>query len=414
MLTPTNLLRIDRDVTFEPGIYFLPDGLHITASDLTVDGNGATLVGTGQEGRGISIIGQHGVTIRNITLLNYRHGIYAAEACQLAIEHCAVHQTAELAANSAFLNIWRPVEQAYGGGILLHRVEDALLTGNDLQHQMNGLLAYHSRYLKLENNIANHCSGFGFYFHDTHASLVVDNCADFCCRYQPRGQEQGHMGADSAGFLLVAGSSNNVFQRNQARMCGDGFFLAGLSPDGKRRGCNDNLFEGNDGSYSPNNAFEATFSRGNTFWNNRANHSAYGFWLGFSSDNVVETNQIVSNRQAGLAVENGAGFIVRNNTIHSNGHGILMWSRHVPAFAAAAPANVTCADWLIERNDLELNGKAIRVAANQDHGVEPLHVAAAAAPHPRDHVIRKNTFRSNAVNVEVLDADNVVFEGNVV
>lgn len=209
MLTPTNLLRIDRDVTFEPGIYFLPDGLHITASDLTVDGNGATLVGTGQEGRGISIIGQHGVTIRNITLLNYRHGIYAAEACQLAIEHCAVHQTAELAANSAFLNIWRPVEQAYGGGILLHRVEDALLTGNDLQHQMNGLLAYHSRYLKLENNIANHCSGFGFYFHDTHASLVVDNCADFCCRYQPRAQEQGHMGADSAGFLLVAGSSNN-------------------------------------------------------------------------------------------------------------------------------------------------------------------------------------------------------------
>ena len=54
-----------------------------------------------------------------------------------------------------------------------------------------------TRVLLAEDNVANHCSGFGFHFSDYHHNLVLDNSAAFCFRYQPRGTDLGHMGSDS-------------------------------------------------------------------------------------------------------------------------------------------------------------------------------------------------------------------------
>ena len=176
-----------------------------------------------------------------------------------------------------FLDIWLPADKAYGGGILLWEVSNSRLTENDLSHQMNGLLTYNCRDLTVIGNLANYCSGFGFHLYNTCDSLFEDNYADFCCRYEPRGERYGHIGADAAGFLIVYSSCRNVFRSNYARLGGDGFFLAGLTPDFKPVGCDDNLFESNDGSFSPNIAFEATFSRGNRYLNNFANHCNYGY-----------------------------------------------------------------------------------------------------------------------------------------
>jgi parallel beta-helix repeat protein len=93
--------------------------------------------------------------------------------------------------NTLFLDIWLPAEKAYGGGILLCRVKESLIAENDLQHQMNGLLAYHCRYLTVRSNVANYSSGFGFHLYDTSDSLYEDNYADFCCRYEPRASATG-------------------------------------------------------------------------------------------------------------------------------------------------------------------------------------------------------------------------------
>lgn len=413
MVTPTNGMIIIHDTILEPGVYFLPDGISIATDGVTLDGNGAHIIGSGRTGRGVSVAGHDDVTIRNLNVQSYRHGIYAERCQRLTVEACRVRDSAELPPNSEFLDIWRPVERSYGSGILLHQVEDSRVVSNDLQHQMNGLLTYSCQHLLVEGNVANYCSGFGFHFSDSHHNLVLDNSADFCCRYQARGIGGGHLGADSAGFLLVRGSSRNVLQRNSARLGGDGFFLAGLTPDGEHLGCNDNLFEHNDGSYSPNNAFEATFCDGNVFWSNRANHSNYGFWLGFSANCVVESNQMDGNRQAGLAVENGFGFVVRDNVIAGNGHGILMWSRYVPRFISRLPRHNTCYDWLIESNELNGNGKAIRVAANQDHGTRPLNGAPAVAPHPHDYTIRNNQLRRNTINFDMSNDKMVMAENKL-
>lgn len=410
MIVPSDGMSITEDAIFQPGTYLLPNGITLAADNITLDGNGALLLGHERNGRGVTLKGRRGVTIRNLGLQQYKHGIYA-QGCQgLTIDACRITSSAEVEANTIFLDIWLPVEEAYGGAILLHEVADSHVLNNDLQHQMNGLLTYQCRELTVRGNVANYCSGFGFHLYETRDSLFEDNSADYCCRYEPRGERKGHMGADAAGFLIVHNSCRNTFRRNFARLGGDGFFLAGLTPQLERVGCDDNLFEENDGSYSPNIAFEATFSRGNVYRGNIANQCNYGFWLGFSRECVLEHNEINGNRQAGIATENGFDIQVRGNTFKSNTHGILLWSKHISQFAKVVPENDTSRDWLIEGNTFVANGKAMRIAADQDHGVNALPLSKS--PRPHHHTIRNNEVRNNRVGIELLDVDDSVIENN--
>jgi parallel beta-helix repeat protein len=388
-----------------PGVYVLPRGLEIGADGVTLDGNGALLVGIGRTGSGVRVRGRHGVTIRNLRLSEYYHGIAAEDCRDLTIEDCTVRATAEEPANTLFLDIWRTAEQAYGAGIWLHRVQGGRLERNDLQHQQNGLLCYSCADLRIMANTANHCSGFGFHLFASSDCLLEANSADFCCRYEPRGEGLGHVGADAAGFLIVHGSCRNVFRNNSARLGGDGFFLAGLRPDWVHVPCNDNRFEANDASYSPNIAFEATFSSANVFVNNRAHGGNYGFWLGFSTANRVEGNTISANRRAGIAVENGVGCVVQRNTISANTYGILLWSKYVEPFAQAVPANDTSRDWLIAANRFSDNGVAIRIAADQDHGVRPLPPATPRCPPPQRHTVRANQLHNNREDFQIDGAE---------
>jgi parallel beta-helix repeat protein len=264
--------------------------------------------------------------------------------------------------------------------------------------------------LKVTDNLANYCSGFGFHLYDTCDSIFTDNYADYCCRYY-LSEAGSHLGADAAGFLIVYNSCNNLFRKNFARLGGDGFFLAGLTPDGMDVGCNHNRFEENDASYSPNNAFEGVFSKGNIYRGNKANHSNYGFWLGFSRDCALTNNQIYGNRQAGIAVENGIHFEVLGNDIQNNSHGILIWTRSYEFLKNIPDMNVTSRDWLIERNKLVQNKKAIRIAANQNHGVRLLEGELSSIP-PQNHVIQNNEIRHNILGIELEHVKDTQLNGN--
>lgn len=405
-----NGLRITQDTELEPKIYMLPEGITIDADDVTLDGHGATIMGTSRiANQGIHISGRKNVIIKNLRVLNYYHGISIQQSSGIEMFDCTISLTTEIQSNTLFLDIWKPATDAYGAAIFLEQVTDASIHDNDLQHQMNGVLSYQCKRLKIKNNLANYCSGFGFHLYETCDSTFENNYADYCCRYYLN-EASSHLGADAAGFLIVHGSSNNIFRKNFARLGGDGFFLAGLTPDGIDVGCNNNLFEENDASYSPNNAFEGVFSKGNIYRGNKASHSNYGFWLGFSSDCTLENNQIHNNRQAGIAVENGVRFEVRNNDIQNNAHGILLWNRSYEFLKTVPNMNPTSSDWIIEKNRLIQNRKAIRIAANQDHGVRPLQNEGALAPH--HHVIRNNEVRQNVIGIELENATETQMEQN--
>ena len=406
-----NGLRINQDTQLEPKVYLLPEGITIDSDNVTLDGQGATIIGMDKTGEGIRVFGRKNITIKNLRIMNYYHGVSIRESQGIEIHNCTITSTAEIQSNTLFLDIWKPAADSYGGGILLQEVTDAKIYDNDLQHQMNGLLSYQCKRLNVTNNLANYCSGFGFHLFETSESTFADNYADYCCRYY-LSNSSSHLGADAAGFLIIYKSCNNVFRKNYARLGGDGFFLAGLTPSGIDAGCNNNLFEDNDASYSPNNAFEGVFSKGNVYRSNKANHSNYGFWLGFSSDCTVKENQIYNNRQAGIAVENGIGFKIHNNDIQNNAHGILIWTRSYDFLKTIPNMNETSRDWLIERNKLLQNKKGIRIAANQDHGVRGLGREQVSSP-PKNHTIRNNEIRGNVIGLDLEKAEHTQLDQNI-
>src|SRR5215216_7085480 len=405
-----NELRVNKDIHLEPKTYFLPGGISIDSDNVTLDGRGATILGTNKTGQGIIISGRKNIVIKNLRVLDYYHGISIESSSGIEISNCTITSTVEIPSNTVFLDIWKPARDAYGGAIYLEDVTDAHIHDNDLQHQMNGLLSYQCRRLEITNNLASYCSGFGFHLFETCDSTFANNYADFCCRYY-LSESGSHLGADAAGFLIVDKSCNNVFRRNFARLGGDGFFLAGLTPAGIDVGCNENLFEENDASYSPNNAFEGVFSKGNIYRRNKANHSNYGFWLGFSSDCTLQDNQIYNNRQAAIAVENGMNFQVTSNDIQSNTHGILIWTRSYEFLKTVPNINATSSDWLIERNKLFRNRKAIRIAANQNHGIHPLE-GDLSSVLPNHHTMQNNEIQENMIGIELENVKDTQMSGN--
>lgn len=425
-IVPTDGMILREDTRLEPGVYYLPAGIRIAADHVTLDGNGAVIIGDSRTGTGVSVDGHDHVTIRNVRIRDFYHGITVRECKHPTLDGNQISSTAEVPANTIFLNIWLPADEAYGGGILLDRVEGGEIVGNDLQHQMNGLLCYGCRQIHVRRNNASYCSGYGIHLFETSDSVFEENWADYCNRYQPRdisdanpngivGQGSiGHMGADATGFLILQNSCRNVFRRNFARCGGDGFFLAGRSPDGEDVGCNDNLFEFNDGSLSPNIAFEATFSSGNIFRNNWADRCNYGFWLGYSSRNVLENNRMLYNRQAGIAVEHGVDFEVRGNDFQENGHGILIWTRLIPSFLDDARNNGTSQRWLIERNRFFRNGYGIAIRADRDHGIRPVEpeIAGRVKLRPVDHTLRENDIQDNRVGIHLHKCDRTRIERN--
>ncbi|MBE3144020.1 MAG: right-handed parallel beta-helix repeat-containing protein [Planctomycetes bacterium] len=179
MIIPTNGMEIDQDVIIKPGVYHLPDGIKITRDNITINGNGALFVGTGKQGNGLLIEGHSDVMVSNLQLQDYYHGIAIKDSQRLVIQGCQVTATAEVPANTIFLDIWLPPEKAYGSGIFLWNVVESKILSNDLQHQMNGLLAYCCDDLVIQNNNASYCSGFGFHLYQTCNSLVENNYADY-------------------------------------------------------------------------------------------------------------------------------------------------------------------------------------------------------------------------------------------
>lgn len=427
LVTPTDGMIVDRDTTLAPGTYFLPRGITVAADNVTLDGNGAVLIGNDHQNTGIAIEGRAGVTVKNTRLSGYYHGIRARSCRDLTLDANFVRDTQEIPHDTIFLDIWLGPEESYGGAIMLWDCEDSSVLENDIQHQMNGLLTYGCRRLTVRKNVASYNSGYGIHLRETSDSVFEQNWADYCCRFEPRGNaigesdaakpdfRYGHMGADATGFLIIHSSCRNVFRRNLARLGGDGFFLAGRSSSGEDVDCSDNLFEENDGSLSPNIAFEATFSSRNTFRNNYADRCNFGFWLGFSRDTVIEGNRLVMNRQAGIAVENGHHFEVKGNNFQANGHGVLIWSHHVPEWSEELPEHGTSHDWLIEENTFTRNGKGIRIAADQDHGIRtyPEDKWGPEDTRPHDHTIRKNDIQDNRVGIDLVKADRTHIEGNI-
>jgi len=147
----------------------------------------------------------------------------------------------------------------------------------------------------------------------------------------------------------------------------------------------------NDASHAWHNGFEATFGAWNTFLENRADSTDYGFWLGYSRGSSVRGNILLGTRAAAIAIEHGAENEIEGNTIIGAATGIHLF--------APRPDDEPSVDYRIDDNTLAKVGQGIvlertsraRLRGNLLDGVEDGLVADSTA---QDAEVTGNVFLS--------------------
>jgi parallel beta-helix repeat protein len=359
----TDDLVIRGNTALRPGTYTVNDAradgvIQIAADGVTLDGAGVVIQGTDFRGFAIRMNGHSGLTLRNFTIRGFEYGISIENASNVTIEDSDVSGNLK-DTRTGFLDIG--CGGCYGGGILLRGVTSSRVSGNTLTDESTGLeiiggggntVAGNVFSEGPEGNEARQDSCWGLRLEGSVENVVSGNVADFVDR-----RRYGLDSGDSAGILLVAGANRNRILRNSMTHSGDGFFLGNSCA----RASNDNLVAGNDGSFSPHNAFEATFSSGNVFDHNKADHSDYGFWLGYSHDSRVTGNEITANASAGIAIEHGHGNEIDHDVVTQNPWGIRLWAADTTCPWVECGASCPSADYELHDNTVTGNGLGLSI-----------------------------------------------------
>jgi parallel beta-helix repeat protein len=348
-VTPQAGMVIEHSIRLRPGTWRLAASASLEVPLITVRGDSITvdMRGVALEGRdpdvppdeaaGVAIRVEGGRNIRLIggRIRGYRFAIMARETRGLEISG------ADLSYN------WKPrlfslVEHEslvdwlsfhrndrnewlrFGAAIYLDGVRGGRISGNTARQGMNALLMTRSDSIRIEGNDFSFNSGLGVGMYRSSDNVIVRNVMVG----NVRGYSHGHYrrGQDSAGLLMYEQSHRNVAAFNTVTHGGDGLFVwAGQTTmDSGTGGVNDNLFYGNDFSFAPTNAMEATFSR-NTFVANRATGSDYGLWGGYSYESRVVANEFSGNR-IGIAIEHGQSNLILGNRFSGDTTAIRLWA----------------------------------------------------------------------------------------
>ena len=336
-------LVITHSVRIVPKIYRLSGApITVRGDNITVDLTGATLDGR-TAGAPPDVAGDTAIRIeggRNIRILNarirgYKVAILARGTRGLTLRGndlsrnwkprlYSLVEHESLADWLSFHHNEKDEWLRFGAAIYLADVKGGVIHGNRAVEGMNGLLLVRSDSLRIEENTFSFNSGLGIGLYRSSDNTILHNRLDYNVRgYSHRFYTRGQ---DSADLLFYEQSSRNVVAHNSATHGGDGVFLwAGQSTmDSGVGGANDNMFYGNDFSFSTANGIEATFSR-NLFFANRVVGNEYGVWGGYSFSSRIVGNDFRDNR-TGIAIEHGQNNVITENSFTRDSTAIRLWA----------------------------------------------------------------------------------------
>ncbi len=410
--------QVQGDVRVCPGRYRVADpeerGVIVVAgSRVRLDLTGVTLEsGDSVPGRykGIGVVARNvdRVTIEGGRILGYRHGIVLEGGSGHVVLGSDVSGSRRQSLRSDpgrfdeadWLDIFHPdTFLAYGGGILLRNTSGARVEGVTARDAQNGIGLVDVRDSYIADNDVSRNSGWGIHLWHAARNVIIRNRADRNVRCEAPAYSRG---CDSAALLLRERSDSNYIADNDLTHSGDGFFLSGQR--GMVQPSIGNVVLRNDASFAYHNAFEATFSPWNSFLENRADSSGYGFWLGYSTGNTVRGNTIIGTRETGIAIEHGSDNEITGNVIIGGETGIHLFAPHEgddPSRGYRVDDNTLAQ----VRTGLRLEGTAqARLRGNLFDGVTEGLVADAAAA---DAQVSGNVFlRSSGlfIRADTLDA----------
>ena len=123
--------------------------------------------------------------------------------------------------------------------------------------------------------------------------------------------------------------------------------------------------------------------------------------MGYSWDNVLEDNLVEFNRWAGIAIEHGFDFTIRNNRIRLNGDGVRLWTRG-GVVVAYWPGHETTYNFELTDNLFESNTIGFNAYSGADSLDQPCH----------DFVVRGNQFKDNRIGARYGRVENCTLTEN--
>lgn len=369
---------VTNDLVLEKGAE-LRARLLVKMSRITIDGNGATLVGPGTPGDtntlagagvGVVVEGVSGVTLRNLKARGFSTGLILRQVSAVAVTGCDFSDNYHNPAHG-----WGELPPR--GGILLENADFCVIRETRANRVWDGIHLVDSEDNLIEKNDFSHCSNTCAKLWKSSRNRFLHNNLSYGLRIDRRGGEVH--ARDSTGVLIETGSNDNYWYRNDITHGGDGIFIRPLN----RWVSTGNVFVENDTSYANNNCVES-WSPGNTFIRNKANHGSYGFWLGGSDQTVLIGNEAAYNgltngfhnapepgfRHGGIVIVAGSSShtLIQGNHLHkNNGAGIAFRGD-----TGSQGRNWKTEHWLIQQNRISDNrfgiwgawGDAVLLAAN--------------------------------------------------
>lgn len=324
------VLEISKDTVLDPARTY--GRIVIKASNITIDGRGAWLIGSRQgnskDFAGTAVLAENvsHVKLIHINAKGWETGLVVRDGSRWTVEACNFSD-----------NFHDPSfgwgENGRRGGMLFQRVSDSLVHGCQANRVWDACVLVDCHNNRLEDNDFSHTSNTCLKLWNSTRNKVVGNNLSFGIRKKP-----GEVHArDSTCVLIESGANDNRFIRNDCSHGGDGIFIRVLNGWVSTG----NVFEENDCSFANNNCVEAWSPR-NTYVRNKANHGSYGFWLGASDQTVLIGNEasfnglpegnhnsphLPDNGHAGIVFMFGPSShtVVRDNTCAGNhGAGIAL------------------------------------------------------------------------------------------
>jgi parallel beta-helix repeat protein len=319
---------------------------------IILDGDSVVVHGMNYQGYLIRIENSSNVVIRNFNLADqYKYAVWVKNSHDILIEDN--NFSYNKVDTVGWINVWANVNGALGGGVLFYLSHRCEVANNVLQYQNDGVALYNSDSIHVHHNQASWNRGFGVRMNYTDSSYIHHNV----CHHINRITNP----SDCAAILMIV-SNENVVEYNDFSYSGDGIFLGQFEHSDTP---NNNLFAYNECSFSPHNAIEATFAGGNVYKHNNCNYSHYGFWLGYSFNSLVDSNEVIGNQYSGIAIDKGYSNVITHNVISENPTGIELWEGDpIPPYQ-----DQESKDYVISHNVLE--GNTIAVSA-----IETEHLVA--------------------------------------
>jgi len=300
------------------------DSIVIEKNNIIVDGVGYTLEGTG-DGKGIDLTGRNNVTIRNMKINRFYHGIYLYESSNNTIYGNDIEGNNLQAPGADGIYLLRSSNNNISGNNIKNNGDgiefvsyssNNRISGNNITKNYEGIdLWYSSNNTISKNNItANHWDGIELFYSSYNTISENNITANYYDGIKISNSSYTSVSGNNIenngdGVELMAYSINNRILKNNITNNMHGVKLEEHSNNNSVVGNNirnnrygidlhdssNNIISGNSITAINHGIYLDNWSSNNTFFANKITNSKYGILLEFSSNNMFYHNYLSDN-----------------------------------------------------------------------------------------------------------------------